>query len=149
VSTVRLREAHPGEVATISATRNIVTRPPAWAYLWWLAVGALLVFGFLAQLTIGAPFFLLGVVLAVVGALRRATRSFAVSALPAGLALPLLYVAWLNRDGPGTVCTTTTFSQTCEEQWDPWPWVIAAVLMVAVSVGLTVLTRVLMPTRRG
>jgi hypothetical protein len=136
-------------VATIGATRNLVTRPPAWAYLWWFAVGALLVFGFLAQFTIGAPFFLLGVVLAIAGAAIPATRSLAVTAVPAGFALPALYIAWLNRDGPGMVCTTTATGGSCEEQWNPWPWVIASVLLIALSVGLAVLGRVLTPTRRG
>jgi len=136
-------------VTTIGATRNIVTRPPAWAYLWWFAVGALLVFGFLAQFTIGAPFFLLGVVLALAGGVLPATRSFAVTGFPAGLALPLLYIAWLNRDGPGTVCTTSTVSQHCEEQWDPWPWVIAAAMALALSILLTALTRLLTPTPRA
>ena len=135
-------------MTTIGATRNIVARPPAWAYGWWLAVGALLAFGFLAGFSIGIPFFLLGVILATAGAAIPATRSLAVTAILAGLALPLFYVAWLNRDGPGMVCTTTATGGSCGEQWDPWPWAIAGAVLVALSVGLTVLGRVLTPTGR-
>lgn len=136
-------------MATIGATRNIATRPPAWAYLWWLAVGALVVFGFLAGFTIGIPFLLLGCVLAIAGAAIRATRSLAMTAVAAGFALPLFYIAWLNRDGPGTICTKGATYQSCEEQSNPWPWAVAGVLLIAATLVLTVVGRVLTPTRRG
>ncbi|GEM_PF-407260 len=45
-----------------------------------------------------------------------------------GLALPVLYVAWLNRGGPGTVCHAYAGGEQCTEAWTPWPFVGAAVL---------------------
>lgn len=129
------------EVTTIGATRDLASRPPAWAYLWWFAVGALLSFGFLAAFTIGIPFVLLGLALAGTGLAIPATRSLGVAALPAGLGLPLLYIAWLNRAGPGTICTTTATGGSCEEQWNPWPWLAAAVVLVLFSVAMDLLVR--------
>jgi hypothetical protein len=40
-------------------------------------------------------------------------------------------LGWLNRDGPGDVCTTTRGGSTCAEQLAPLPfWLIGAVLVV-------------------
>lgn len=133
----------------MSATRDAATHPPLWAYGWWLLAGASVAFGFLAMLTIGLPFLLLGIALTGGGIAIPATRSLAVTAVLAGLAAPLLYIAWLNRDGPGTICTTTAHGGSCEEQWDPWPWVIAAGLLIVATVVLIVVTRLLTRTRRG
>ncbi|MDZ5619539.1 hypothetical protein [Nocardioides bizhenqiangii] len=130
----------------MTATRDPVTRPPLWAYPWWLVVGALVSFGFLAGFTIGIPFLLLGLALAGAGVALPVTRNRGVSALPAGIGLPLLYIAWLNRDGPGTICTSSAHSTSCEEQWNPWPWVAAAVVLVLVSVATALLVR--LATRR-
>jgi hypothetical protein len=44
--------------------------------------------------------------------------------------MPLL-VAYLNRGGPGNVCTTTATSQSCTTEWSPWPWLAAGLLLVA------------------
>jgi hypothetical protein len=49
--------------------------------------------------------------------------------LVSGLALPVLYVAYLNRDGPGTVCRTgRDGSQACIDEWSPWPWLVVGAL---------------------
>ena len=41
----------------------------------------------------------------------------------------MLYVAWLNRDGPGTVCTSTATETSCGDEWSPWPFVVVAVVL--------------------
>lgn len=51
----------------------------------------------------------------------------------AGLALPVLYVAWLNRGGPGEVCRTLAGGQECLDAWSPWPFIGAAVLCFVVA----------------
>lgn len=133
----------------MSATRETVTRPPVWAYGWWVLVSALLCFGFLAMLTIGLPFVLLGLALGATGLVLGATRSLALTAFPAGFAVPLFYIAWLNRDGPGTICSSTATSTQCEEQWDPWPWAIVGCGLIVLSVVLALAGRLLTPSRRG
>ena len=65
--------------------------------------------------------------------------------LISGLSLPLFYVAFLNRSGPGTVCTSTATSQSCVDEWSPWPWLaIGIVLLVSGCVWFAMSNR-----RRG
>lgn len=47
-----------------------------------------------------------------------------------GMGLPLLFVAWLNRDGPGYVCRPIKTGETCDEQWSPWPFYLPGVVLV-------------------
>ena len=51
-------------------------------------------------------------------------------------ALPLA-LAWLNRQGPGTVCAEgVTGASACVVQSNPWPYVLVGVVLVAVGVVL-------------
>src|SRR5689334_3008526 len=107
-------------------------RPPApWHYVLWLLVGALGGLGVLSLLTIG-PILLLaaGALTVLCVVLRLLNRS--VTALPAGLAVPVLYLAWLNRRGPGDVCD----ANGCTGEWSPWPFVAVAVVLLGVAVVL-------------
>jgi hypothetical protein len=75
--------------------------------------------------------FVLPVVLAAAGLLvtrRGATRGL--PGLISGMGTPLFYVAYLNRDGPGTVCTTLRGGQDCLEEWSPWPWLYGGALLL-------------------
>ena len=76
-------------------------RGDSWtAYSLWCLAGL----GVLSILTIG-PFVLL-LTLALCGwLLWRLEFGWGMLGLLSGAALPVLYVAWLNRDGPGTVCS--------------------------------------------
>ena len=61
-----------------------------WRIIYWLLTGAFIGFGLIGILSIGAPFLLLGVLLAVFGALRVGPRGIWVAlvgfgALPAGI----------------------------------------------------------------
>jgi len=92
-----------------------------WAgFVAWLVIGAAYAVSFLAIFTVGP--FIVPVALVMTVLLwrkRRADRELL--GLVSGLALPLLYVAYLNRDGPGTVCTTgRDGSQSCIDEWSPW-----------------------------
>jgi len=49
--------------------------------------------------------------------------------LLSGAAVPVLYVAWLNRDGPGRVCTVTASTTSCVDEWSPWPFVALALVL--------------------
>jgi hypothetical protein len=100
-----------------------------WAHAWWLLVGAILGLGTASILTIGIFVLPFGIALGVVGALVPKLRNRSVLAVVAGAAPPLLYVAWLNRSGPGTVCDST--GETCTDEWSPWPFVVLATLFLA------------------
>lgn len=108
------------------------------AFVGWCLAGAAGGLGVLSILTVG-PFVLLATLFLSAWLLWRFSFGWAMGGLLSGAALPLLYVAWLNRDGPGQVCTRTATSETCGDEWTPWPFVMAAVLLVVA--GVVVLTR--------
>jgi hypothetical protein len=110
------------------------TSPAGWAYAWWVVVGALLGIGIAALLSIGVVLLLLAAVLSVIGARMPALQNRSASAIPAGVGVAVLYLAWLNRGGPGEVCTSSANATTCQEAWSPWPFVAVAALLVAASV---------------
>lgn len=117
-----------------------VHHQPKWGFVWWLLVGAMAGFGVASLLTIGAAFLALAAILAAVGLVVPALRTRAVSAIPAGVGLVVLYLGWLNRGGPGRVCTTTPTQTSCVDQWSPWPFVAGAAILF---VGAYALARTL------
>ena len=109
-------------------------RVAPWSYGWWVLVGALLGFGVASIPTIGVVLLAMAAVLVVIGVLAPALRTRAARATVGGLALAPLYLAWLNRDGPGEVCRTTATSVSCAEQWSPWPVLVVGLALVVVAV---------------
>jgi hypothetical protein len=103
------------------------------AFLGWCAAGAAACFGVLSLPSVG-PFVLLGAVVLVVWLWSVFGRGWATGGLLTGGALPLLYVAWLNRDGPGEVCTSTAAGHTCGQESSPWPLLVAAIVLVVAGV---------------
>ena len=108
------------------------------AFVGWCVAGAAGCFGVLSLLTVG-PFVLLGTLFLSAWLLWRFNFGWSMGGLLSGAALPVLFVAWLNRDGPGDVCTRTSSSVTCTQEWSPWPFVGAAVVLVVA--GLVVFAR--------
>jgi hypothetical protein len=106
-------------------------------WLWfvaWLFVGGGFMLGILGALTIGVYVMPAAVIAAVVLARIHRPRGELLG-LISGLGCPLLYVGYLNRRGPGDVCTTARDgSQSCTEEWSPWPWVAAGALLVLLGV---------------
>ncbi|MFJ9634799.1 hypothetical protein ACIRU8_44635 [Streptomyces sp. NPDC101175] len=110
-------------------------------FLAWLGIGAAGSLALLTIPTIGLYLFPLAAVAAGAVAFRRGARH-GLPGLLSGLGLPLLYVAYLNRRGPGTVCTTTATSQSCVDEWSPWLWLAAGVVLFLAGLGwFTALTR--------
>ncbi len=112
------------------------------AFLAWCLAGVVGSFGVLSILSVG-PMLLLGALFLSGVLLWRYGFGWSMGGLLSGAAVPVLYVAWLNRDGPGQVCTTSASSATssisCVDEWSPWPFVgVAVVLAIA---GLAVLAR--------
>ena len=108
-------------------------RPRIWPFFAWAAVGAGACLALLGVLGIGL--FVLPLVLAALIALLLWPGGRTVAALGAvsGLGLVPLFVAYLNRGGPGNVCTTTATSQSCTTEWSPWPWLGAGLALVALG----------------
>ena len=114
--------------------------PRPWGWFGaWLAVGAACTVSFVGAASIGLFVLPIAVAATALVAWRSSLRG--VCGMIAGLGLPLLYVAYLNRGGPGNVCTTITGGQDCIQEFDPWPWLIAGVLLVVAGVVVFVHSR--------
>ncbi len=102
----------------------------------WAVTGAGAALALLTVLTIG-PFVAVGTAIWTVALVRRpAARGPAAYGALAGPAVVLLYVAWLNRGGPGEVCAADRGGVRCQDEWSPWPWLAAGVLFAIASVVL-------------
>lgn len=113
----------------------------AWAFLLWSAAGAGGVLGLLTILTIGRFLLPLTALLSLAFLLWPRMRNESVIGVGVGLGGLVLYVAYLNRGGPGTVCKTTATSSSCVDEWSPWPWLVVGALLIVSSITLFVLVR--------
>jgi hypothetical protein len=104
-------------------------------------VGALAAFGIAGLATIGLFLLALASVLMAVAFAVPLLRRPSVPGFLLGLSTAPLYIGWLNRGGPGTVCTTTADSTSCADLWSPWPFVAVGVLLAGAGVAPLVMTR--------
>ena len=101
----------------------------------WFVVGAGYALGFLAIMTIGLFVLVAASVAAMLLVFRLHRAGNQLFGLVSGLGTPVLWVAYLNRGGPGDVCTSGGGgSQTCTEEWAPWPFLLAGLLLLAAGV---------------
>ena len=112
----------------------------AGTFLAWAATGACLGTGLLAAFTIGPFLLVLGVIAAAVLIWRR-RLGIAIIGAVSGLGLISFAIAYLNRKGPGQVCTTTTTTQTCITEWSPWPWLAAGIVLISAGLVLFLILR--------
>lgn len=90
------------------------------------AVGGLLLFEFP---TLGVLVFS---VFATLLRLRDASGRAAFGLL-AGAGLPLLVVAYLNREGPGTTCWKGGSAGGCDQHLNPIPWLVIGLALVLIG----------------
>ena len=109
-----------------------------------IAAGAGLAVSLLGALTIGIFVLPFPVALTVLLAVRHPEGLIGAIS---GLGLPPLFVAYLNRDGPGTVCTSVAGGTSCTDEWAPLPWAVAGLVLVAV--GIVVFGMVARPRARA
>jgi hypothetical protein len=115
-----------------SLTRH---RPRPWGWFAaWLLVGGAWSFALLALASVGL--FVLPVAVAATVLIAKWSHKLGVIGLLSGLGLPVLYVAYLNRRGPGNVCTSHAANQSCVQESSPWPWLAAALLLVCLGLTL-------------
>ena len=101
------------------------------AFLAWMAVGFGIVFGFfLFSVFVLAAAVLVGVLAALQPGLRRGALG-----LLAGAGAIFLWVAWVQRRGPGTVYWHTATASGSDQYLDPRPWLAAGVVLVVGSVA--------------
>jgi hypothetical protein len=109
-------------------------RPRIWPFFAWAALGAGICLSLLTVLSIGlfvVPFVVGGLIALL---LWPGSRTSAALGVISGLGLVPLLVAYLNRGGPGDVCTTSASGgQSCNTEWSPWPWLGAGLALVALG----------------
>lgn len=112
----------------------------------WALLGGGFAFGVLSLLSIGA-FVLPVVLLLAMVAGRRAGSAREVVGLVSGAGVPVIYLAWLNRGGPGDVCRSYPGGASCTQEWSPWPFVVLAIVLVTTGVAIFAIMR--RRTKRG
>jgi len=106
-------------------------------FLGWLAIGTVFGLGAVTPFTIGSAALLLVGVLSMLALLRwPPARNSTSLGLISGAGIVPLYVAYLNRSGPGSVCTTGAYGSVgCTDLVSPWPWVLAGLALLTVGVA--------------
>jgi hypothetical protein len=111
--------------------------PHAMTCVWfwaWAGIGALAVL----SLDFGPLTALPALLVALIAALGDRRRGSALGFVT-GAGLPLLWVAYVQRSGPGTTCWHTASSAGCNQYLDPLPWLIIGLALVLT--GLIAQTR--------
>jgi hypothetical protein len=91
----------------------------------WALLGAAVTLGILSLGPIlAAPLLVIGWLMASRPAIRRSAFG-----LLSGAGALLLYVAWLQRAGPGTTCWQTQTASGCDQHLNPLPWLVAGVVL--------------------
>jgi len=113
----------------------------AWAWFAaWMVVGSISALVAISIASIGlllAPLALLGMLVLFIREDSRAS----VSGFISGLGLPLLWVAWLNLGGPGQWEERTATSVSGGELLNPWPWLMAGLLLIGIGFAGQILAR--------
>ena len=103
--------------------------PSTWAgFFAWAVFGAATAFGTVSFPTLALLLIIIGGSMAV---FRPALRRSWFGAMT-GAGAVALYVAYVQRHGPGTVCWRTATASGCDRSLNPRPWlVVGAALVVA------------------
>jgi hypothetical protein len=89
----------------------------------WALLGCIAALGFVSLgVLVLAPVAVVGGLMASRPVIRRSAFG-----LLTGAGALLLYVAWLQRAGPGTTCWHTTTATGCDEHLNPLPWLLAGI----------------------
>jgi hypothetical protein len=112
---------------------DTVRRSSGWE--WFLAWALLGSASALATVSLG-PLLLVPIALLGVFLWRwRPTARRSAFGLLTGAGILLLYVAWLQRDGPGTTCThIPPAGIRCDQHLDPLPWLVFGIALVIAGV---------------
>ncbi len=114
----------------MSSDHPSTARPPAWSYAWWLVTGGLFGIGVVSLLTIGKFVLVVAWLMALAATRWPALRNRSAFAGIAGLGVAPLLLAWLNRSGPGRVCRDIAAGTSCTDQYSPWPFLFAGLVLL-------------------
>jgi len=102
----------------------------------WFAVWAVLGSAWaLAAVSLGPLLILPALLVGVLLWTKRPAARESAFGLLSGAGFLLLYVAWLQRDGPGTTCTRIPpAGMRCDQHLNPLPWLVLGLVFVAAGV---------------
>jgi hypothetical protein len=109
-----------------------------WTFWLWAVVGLGFGFGISVVGIVTVP---AATLVTVILLTRKRLRQGAYGLL-VGIGTPLLLVAYLNREGPGTVCRTLDGGRgtQCDDLYDPRKWAAAGLAFIAAGVIAHVLS---------
>src|SRR5947208_16031306 len=98
----------------------------------WAVIGCAAALGFVSLgVLVLAPVAIVGGLMASRPAIRRSAFG-----LLSGAGVLLLYVAWLQRAGPGTTCWRAATARGCDQHLNPLPWLVVGLgLFIACMVS--------------
>lgn len=100
----------------------------------WLVAGGVITFFGLSLPTVGLAVLAIAIVAAAL-----TNWNWALPWLLVGTTLPVLWIAWKNRGGPGEDCFVTPSMSGCRELLDPLPWFASGLVLLALSAGMLLL----------
>lgn len=107
---------------------QIARRSDGWGWFFvWALLGSAAALG---TVSLG-PLLLLPTALVAVFVWRRPQARRSAFGLLTGAGTLLLYVAWVQRDGPGTTCWHTATASGCDQHLNPLPWLVLGIVLVA------------------
>ncbi|MEA4944277.1 MAG: hypothetical protein VB080_07550 [Propionicimonas sp.] len=118
-------------------TRSPARPLPVGSVAFWILVGAISAFGVISMLSIGIFLLVPAAALFIVGGALAAIDNRGLPAVLTGAATAPLFIAWGNRHGPGEFCVSSATSLSCSEQWNPWPFVAAGLVLALLGAVLT------------
>jgi len=104
-------------------------------------IGAVGGFGLIGMLSIGLPFVVLAAVVTVWLLTRHPDSRTGLWGLVGGAAVIAGFLAWMNRGGPGEVCSTAGDVTSCQQAWNPVPFALVALMLLGCGVTAFVLAQ--------
>ena len=104
-----------------------------WAFWLWAVVGV----GFGFAISVIGLFTVPASAIATIFLLTRPRLRASAYGLLVGIGVPLLVVAYLNREGPGTVCHSFDGGRgvQCDDLYDPRKWAVVGLLFIAAGIA--------------
>ena len=105
---------------------SLRTHVTSWGWFWvWALLGCAAAVGAVSLgVLVLAPVALVGALMVSRPTIRRSAYGFVT-----GVGALVLYVAWVQRAGPGTSCWQTATASGCDQHLNPLPWLLVGIPM--------------------
>lgn len=117
----------PISSAEAARSPHAITCTWFWA---WAVVGATAALGLVSL----GPLALIPAVIAATAFRRNASARRSAAGVLTGAGSLSLYVAYVQRQGPGTTCWHTATATGCDQHLDPIPWLVVGLVLVIAGV---------------